>query len=491
MAVYFKGIIMFGSLKKKLKEALQKISGREDKIEEKLEEKVEKFSETLEEEKIQDEVRAAEKESRERLESEIEKEAEAFVRLPEEVDAESREEEKILKEEVEPKYEEEVKKENLEKLEEVLDKEEISEGVIAQQETKPEKEDVLEKEPEIKEEHKALVEEKPKALPEKRIGLRERLGFKKPRTQEPKTIEREAVIEKKPPIEEEHGFLKGIIKKVTEERLSEDSIDKFLEELKRALLENDTALEVADKICSDVKKELIGKSIKRGSTESMIKESLRRAMIDVMHQEKIDIEGIIEKNDVTVIIFLGFNGVGKTTCIGKLAHKFKKYNPILAAGDTFRAASIEQLEEHARRTGVSVVKHKYGSDSAAVIYDAVKHAKASGSKLVLADTAGRSHSSANLMDELKKVCRVNPGFKVLVLDSLTGNDIYEQSRLFNEAVNVDAIILTKSDVYEKGGAALSAAHTIKKPIIYLGTGQDYEDLKEFSAEEVAEILLSS
>ncbi len=481
--------MMFGSLKKKLKEALQKISGREDKIEEKLEEKVEKLSEALEEEKIQDEVRAAEKESREKLESEIEKEAETFIKLPEEVDAESREEEKLLREEIKPEYEEEVKKESPEKLEEILGKEKISEGIIAQQEIKAEKEIKPEKEPEVKEEHKPAVKAKPEILPEKRIGLRERLGFKKPPAPEPKIAEREAVIEKKPPMEEDHGFLKGIIKKVTEERLSEDSIDKFLEELKRVLLENDAALEVADKICGDVKKDLIGKSIKRGSTESTIKESLRRAMLDVMHQEKIDLEGIIEKNDVTVIIFLGFNGVGKTTCIGKLAHKFKKYNPVLAAGDTFRAASIEQLEEHAKRIGVNIVKHKYGSDSAAVIFDAVKHAKASGSKLVLADTAGRSHSSANLMDELKKVCRVNPGIKVLVLDSLTGNDIYEQSRLFNEAVSVDAIILTKSDVYEKGGAALSAAHTIKKPIVYLGTGQGYEDMKEFSAEEVAGILL--
>lgn len=492
---------MFGSLKKKLKEALQKISGREEKTEEKLEKRVEKLSDALEEEKIKDEIRVVEKESREKLEGEIEKEAEEFVKLPEEVDTESREEEKILREEIEPKYGEEVKKESMEKLEEALDKENILEDSIeASQEIKAETK-IKETTTETPEEIKSLPEEtiqeeakaKPKTLPEKKIGLREKLGFKKPHAPKPKIAEKEAVAEKKPePVEEDRGFLKGIIKKVTEEKLSEDSIDKFLDELKRALLENDTALEVADKICSDVKKDLIGKSIKRGSAENMIKESLHRAMLDVMHQEKIGLEGIIEKNDVTVIIFLGFNGVGKTTCIGKLAHKFRKYNPVLAAGDTFRAASIEQLEEHARRIGANVVKHKYGSDSAAVIFDAVKHARAIGSRLVLADTAGRSHSNANLMDELKKVCRVNkPDLKVLVLDSLTGNDIYEQSRLFNEAVSVDAIILTKSDVYERGGAALSAAYTIKKPIIYLGTGQGYEDLKEFNAEEIADILLES
>lgn len=125
-----------------------------------------------------------------------------------------------------------------------------------------------------------------------------------------------------------------------------------------------------------------------------------------------------------------------------------------------------------------------------MIFDAKKAAMAAGGKLVLADTAGRSHSNVNLMDELKKVVRVNsPDMKILVLDSVTGNDIYEQSRLFNQAVGVDAIILTKADVYDKGGAALSAAYTIKKPILYLGTGQDYKDLKEFNPEEIVDNLL--
>ena len=182
--------------------------------------------------------------------------------------------------------------------------------------------------------------------------------------------------------------------------------------------------------------------------------------------------------------------VHNTTNLAKLAHRLKKYKPVLAAGDTFRAASIEQLEEHGKRLGVDVVKHRYGADSAAVIFDAMRHASAKGSKLVLADTAGRSHINTNLMDELKKVCRVNkPDLKVLVLDALTGNDIYEQARLFNESVGVDAIILTKTDVYEKGGAALSAAYTIKKPILFLGSGQNYDDLVEFDAEKIVKNLL--
>ena len=137
-----------------------------------------------------------------------------------------------------------------------------------------------------------------------------------------------------------------------------------------------------------------------------------------------------------------------------------------------------------------MIKHKYGADSAAVIFDAVKHAQASGSKLVLADTAGRSHSNVNLMDELKKVIRVNkPDMTVLILDSLTGNDIYEQAGMFNKAVGVDAVILTKADVYEKGGAAISAAFTIRKPVLYLGTGQNYEDLEEFDPQEIVKGIL--
>lgn len=182
--------------------------------------------------------------------------------------------------------------------------------------------------------------------------------------------------------------------------------------------------------------------------------------------------------------------VHNTTTLAKLAHKFKHFKPVLAAGDTFRAASIEQLEEHGRRLGVKVIKHRYGADSAAVIFDAVKHAKAASSKLVLADTAGRSHANVNLMDELKKVIRVNkPDLKVLVLDALAGNDIYDQARLFDQTVGVDAVILTKADVYDKGGAALSAAYTLKKPILFLGVGQEYKDLQPFDAKKIVESLL--
>lgn len=308
---------------------------------------------------------------------------------------------------------------------------------------------------------------------------------------------KEIIIEKPAAREEpekKRGLLRGLLekvtKKVTEKTLSAGEVDKFAGELQVALLQNDVSLETAERICSNVMEQLVGKSVRRGEAEKSIREALKKSMLDALKQEKTGVEELVKSRELTTIIFFGFNGSGKTTTIAKLAHKFRKYNPVVAAGDTFRAASIEQLEEHSKKVGFDMVKHTYGSDSAAVIFDAKKHAASKGSRLVLADTAGRSHSNANLMDELKKVVRVNkPDLKILVLDSLTGNDIYDQSKMFNDAVGVDAIILTKADVYEKGGAALSASHTIGKPILYLGTGQGYDDLEEFDAEKIVKNLI--
>jgi len=193
-----------------------------------------------------------------------------------------------------------------------------------------------------------------------------------------------------------------------------------------------------------------------------------------------------------LIIFLGFNGSGKTTAIARLGYLLKQndFRCVFAAADCFRAASIEQLEEHGKKLGIEVIKHKYGGDPAAVVFDAVKHAQAKGLDVILADTAGRSHANVNLVEELRKIVRVNkPHLKILVLDALTGNDIYDQSKMFNDAVGVDALIITKADVYEKGGAALSASHTINKPLLYLGVGQGYKDLEKFDPNKIVEKLL--
>ncbi len=345
-----------------------------------------------------------------------------------------------------------------------------------------------EKESKLSERLEEEIEEKIERLDR----LEEKIEEKKPEPRLKREIEEEKQrLEKMEEGMEEKGLLRGLTKRVTEKTLSESEIENVMQELKTALLENDVAFEAAERICNSVKQSLINTSARRGKVDETIKNALRNAMLDVLKQERISLEIEIEKSRKPyLILFCGFNGTGKTTTIAKIAKRLKKYSPVLAAGDTFRAASIEQLEEHSRRLGVKLVKHKYGSDSAAVIFDAMKHAEASGSRVVLADTAGRSHSNINLMDELKKIARVNkPDMKILVLDALTGNDIYDQSKLFNDAIGIDGIILTKTDVYEKGGAALSASYTIKKPVIFLGIGQEYEDLKEFDAEEIVNNLL--
>jgi len=191
-------------------------------------------------------------------------------------------------------------------------------------------------------------------------------------------------------------------------------------------------------------------------------------------------------------MFLGFNGSGKTTTIAKVAKLLikGKHRPVLAAADTFRAASIEQLEFHGDKLGIGVIKQKYGADPAAVVFDARKHAESSGLDVVLVDTAGRMHTNVNLMDELKKIARVNsPDLKILIVDSLTGNDVVEQVRMFDAGVGIDGMILTKMDVNEKGGSVMSACYVSKKPVMFIGTGQGYDDIEEFDPKKFVSKLL--
>lgn len=308
-------------------------------------------------------------------------------------------------------------------------------------------------------------------------------------------IESEIAGEEKP---KKEGFLEKITKKftkkITEITIREEDIEGIVDDLKIGLMENDVALDVAEKICDDAEKILVGKSIPRSKIEETIKESLRKSVSGILAQEKINIVDFVKnKNRPVLILFIGFNGVGKTTTLARIGNylKNKGLSCVFAAGDSFRAASIEQLQVHGDRLGLKVIKHNYGADSAAVIFDATKYATAHSIDVVLADTAGRTHVNANLMDELKKVCRVNkPAMKILILDSLTGNDTVEQAGKFDEAVGVDAVVFTKVDVYEKGGAILSATHTIEKPILFLGVGQGYDDLEEFDPDKIVDRLFS-
>jgi fused signal recognition particle receptor len=346
----------------------------------------------------------------------------------------------------------------------------------------------VEKEEEEGEEEELVKEEEPREVPSE---VRKELA--KEVEEAAREHEAETKGEKKPKKEaKKPGFLERIKKVVTEKTIEEKDVIPALSDIQTSLLEADVALEVAEKIVDDLKAALVGKSVSRGEVEKIVRESLRSSVREILDQPDPDIIELAKTKKPLKIIFLGFNGTGKTTTIARMGHLLKENNlsSVFAAGDTWRAAAQEQLEIHGKNLGIAVVKHKYGADPAAVIFDAVRSAESKKIDVVLADTAGRSHSNVGLMDEMKKIIRVNkPDLKLLVVDCLTGNDAVEQAKTFNEAVGVDGIVMTKADVYDKGGAVLSAAWAIKKPILYIGVGQDYKDLKRFDVDEVVKGLL--
>ena len=290
----------------------------------------------------------------------------------------------------------------------------------------------------------------------------------------------------------------GIFSFVREKTIQEKHVEDILFELEMELLQGDVAMEVATEVVENVKEDLIGKKIKRSNdiTEYTFL-ALRNAVADIIDIPGKSMTEMIEEKKGTgeplVVMFVGINGTGKTTTIGKLANYYLKkgYTPVIAASDTFRAGAIEQVTHHADNVGVKIIKHQKGSDPAAVAYDAVEHARAQGKELVLIDTAGRMQTNTNLMDEMKKIKRVSkPDLVIFVGDALTGNDATEQAKKFNEAIDIDGVILTKADADSKGGASLSIGYVIQKPIMFLGMGQGYDDIKEYDAEWMLNQLFS-
>lgn len=276
--------------------------------------------------------------------------------------------------------------------------------------------------------------------------------------------------------------------------LTEKDLEGPLWELEMALLESDVALPVAESIIDRVKKGLSGQRKKLlRSTGDLVEDALRDSLLGILSAHTLDFEDYVKAHEKPVtVVFTGVNGTGKTTTIAKLAEllKEKGYGVVIAAGDTFRAGAIEQLEKHADRLGVKLIKHQQGSDPAAVIYDAVAYARSNKKDVVLADTAGRLHTNINLMEQLKKISRViKPNLVIFVDEAIAGNDAVERARLFNDAVPISGSILTKADADSKGGAAISIAHITGKPILYLGIGQGYKDLKKFDPEWFVDRLL--
>jgi len=391
--------------------------------------------------------------------------------------------------EIEAKAEEPAKEEA--KQEEEAQKKEIKEisaesTIIEKPEEKPKGKT---REEEVQEpEEKKLIEEMEAEIRETREVKRE---IKADKAEE--KIKETKGEGQKPEVAEKKGFFSALKEKVTTTKLSYEKFEGLFSDLELALMENNVAFEVIEKIKYDLEKNLVEKPIKRGKVEETIGNSLKSSIEELFKVEKIDLLEKIKAKDEKpfVIAFFGINGSGKTTTIAKIADLLKtsSLSCVLAASDTFRAASIEQLQIHADRLGIKLIKHDYGSDPAAVSFDAIKHAQAKNIDVVLIDTAGRLHNQANLMQELKKIVNVTkPDLKLFVGEAIAGNDCTEQAQKFNEVIGIDGIILTKADVDEKGGAAVSVSYVTKKPIMYLGVGQEYSDLKEFEPDLIVEGL---
>ena len=300
--------------------------------------------------------------------------------------------------------------------------------------------------------------------------------------------------------------IKDITKKITKQtsaklsvktKIKEKVAKEFTiseEDLEISLLESDVARDTAEAICEEIKTRLMKTKFKRGENiEKTIQNIFKDTLLNILSSPKhIDIVDVVSKTKPCVIMFLGPNGAGKTTTIAKIAHLLmnKNFSVILAASDTFRAASIEQLEEHAKRLSIKLVKHSYGADPAAVAFDAIKSAKARGIDCVLIDTAGRQETNKNLIEELRKVARVaEPTLKIYVDEALAGNVLVERVKQFDEAVGIDGIILTKMDVDVKGGGAISITKETGRPILYIGVGQEYDDIEPFEPEVIVSRIL--
>ena len=484
---------MFDSLKKKFADASGKLRNKvEDEakeennvelIEEPIEETFDEIEESEEIEEFSDDEDISEEELDEMLdaalEEESEEESEELEESEEDSDADKKEKSGFLgflkrdKKEDEEDSDADLEEEPEEEIEEAAEEEEDSqlEAVEGSEEEIPEEEreeEEEEKEDEYKKSKRSLFRRK-----------------KKEESDEPEDEDKK---------EKSGGFLSFI----KEKSISEDDVEDILFELELGLLEADVAMDVSSVVVESVKNDLVGQKIKRSSDiEEYTYKALKNAVSKIIDIEGKSMTELLEEKvaqgEPLVVMLVGINGTGKTTTIGKLSNYYikKGYTPVIAASDTFRAGAIEQVQYHADNLGVKLIKHEKGSDPAAVAFDAVQHARAKGKELVLIDTAGRMQTNTNLMDEMKKIRRVSkPDLVVFVGDALTGNDATEQARKFNEAIDIDGVILTKADADSKGGAALSIGYIIKKPILFLGMGQSYDDIKEYDADWMLEQIFS-
>jgi fused signal recognition particle receptor len=402
-----------------------------------------------------------------------------------------------------------------EEIEKKAPKKEKAEKVVAKAE-KQEKKAKIEEKPvkptkqeKIKKTKEQLKEERDTT--EKVVGdiNQEKLEIKTPEEKFEKVIREEAAKEDEE-LEEKKKQLEELQKEVEEKEqkpekrgffaklrsflaysITEENFNDIFSELEMLLLESNVALEVVEKLREDLAKELIGKEIKKDKLQEEIQGALKKAIENILINPEDLVKQIKEykkqnpKNPF-VILFFGINGAGKTTSIAKLTNLLQKnkFSCVLGASDTFRAAAIEQLQIHADKLGVKLIKGDYGHDPSSVAFDAIKYAKEHDADVVLIDTAGRMHTKENLLHEMEKICRVTkPNLKVFVAEAVAGNDATEQAKAFNDMIGIDSSILSKTDVDEKGGTIISISYITKKPILYLGVGQKYDDLELFDKDK--------
>jgi len=483
--------IMFGKFKDKLKGWFSKSKETLEETAEVIEkEEVEKQEKQIDEEKekLKKEEEKLKQEER-KLKENIKKEKEKLIQEIKKKKEEIKEEEKLKEDEKKLKQEEEKLKQQIQKEKEHLGKEKQKELEQKERESEEQREKELElaikkKEEEIKAQELALEKEKEELIEEEKEIIKEKEEIEQ---------EKQAIKQKEEEIQKQgKKSLYQKIKSTFSYKITEESFDEIFDDLEMLLLENNVALEVVEDLKHKLSKKLIDKEIKKDELEQEIKNELKNSLNEILIEPDNPLEFIrLKKEKPFVILFFGINGTGKTTSIAKIAHFLKKSNisVVLAAGDTFRAASIEQIAEHAKKLDVPLIKHDYESDPAAVGFDAIKYAENHNIDVVLIDTAGRMHTKSNLIAEMGKIARVTkPDLKLFVAESIAGNDATEQAKTFHEAIEIDGSILSKADIDEKGGTIISVSHATGKPIFYLGTGQKYEDLELFNKQKFIESL---
>jgi fused signal recognition particle receptor len=313
-------------------------------------------------------------------------------------------------------------------------------------------------------------------------------------------VEKKKEIVKETPIDDDKRELKSKVKTTSKLKslftgsveIKESDIEDLLWELELSLIESDVDQDASKEIAMQIKKRLVGKKVSSRNVDEVLKESIKEIITEMLEIEKIDLLKNVEKKKPYVIMFLGPNGAGKTTSIAKLTNFLKENNKtcVLAAADTFRAGAIDQLKIHAKNLDTKVISHQYGADPAAVCFDAIKSAEANNNDVVIIDTAGRQETNKNLMEELKKIERVaKPDLKIFVGEAYTGQSLLEMSTEFNDSIGIDAFILTKIDTDAKGGTSISLVYKLEKPIMYVGTGQEYSDFEEFDTKFILDRII--